>query len=206
MEQKHQYFVTGIGTGVGKTFISALLTYKLQATYWKPIQAGTHTGTDTEFIQKITKFPDEYFIPPVYTLETPSSPHLAASIEHKKISLSEFVHIEVHNYDNLIIEGAGGVLAPLNDYQTILDLIRFLGLPVIVVSQHYLGSINHTLLTIRVLEQANIPVKGIIFNGYNPESERIILKMSNPDYYLGTVPIVKETDIDCNSLVHKINL
>lgn len=205
MENKHQYFITGIGTGVGKTFISALLTYKLKAKYWKPIQAGTQTGTDTEFVQKITRLPDDYFIPSIYTLKAPASPHIAASIEQKQIALSDFI-MNTAQYNNLIVEGAGGVLVPINDYQTILDLIRFLDLPVIVVSQHYLGSINHTLLTIRILEHANIPIKGIIFNGYSPETERIILKMSNPEYYLGTVPIVKETDIDCNSLVHKINL
>ncbi len=205
MEKKHQYFVTGIGTGVGKTFISALLTYKLKAKYWKPIQAGTQTGTDTEFVQKMTQLSDEYFIPSVHTLKTPASPHLAASIEQKQISLSDF-SINIADCSNLIIEGAGGVLVPLNDYQTILDLIRFLGLPVIIVSQHYLGSINHTLLTVRMLEHAGILIKGIIFNGYNPDSERIILKMSNPDYYLGTVPVIKETDIDCNTLIHKINL
>jgi len=206
MENKHQYFITGIGTGVGKTFVSALLTYKLKAKYWKPIQAGTQTGTDTEFVQKISRLPDEHFIPSVYTLKTPSSPHLAANIEQQQISLSEFAHIKLSNYSNLIVEGAGGVLVPLNDYQTILDLIRFLKLPAIIVSQHYLGSINHTLMTIRILEYASIPIKGIVFNGYNPESERIILKMSNPDYYLGTIPIVKDTSIDCETLVHKINL
>lgn len=205
MEKKHQYFVTGIGTGVGKTFISALLTYKLKAKYWKPIQAGTQTGTDTEFVQKMTQLSDEYFIPSVCTLKTPASPHLAASIEQKQLSLSDF-SISIADFSNLIIEGAGGVLVPLNDYQTILDLIRFLGLPVIIVSQHYLGSINHTLMTVRILELTDIPVKGIIFNGYNPESERIILKMSNPEYYLGTVPIVKEISIDCEALIHKINL
>jgi dethiobiotin synthetase len=205
MENKHQYFVTGIGTGVGKTFVSALLTYKLKAKYWKPVQAGTQTGTDTEFVQKMTKLSDEYFMPSVYTLKTPASPHLAANIEQKQLSLFDF-SINTADYSNLIIEGAGGVLVPINDYQTILDLIRFLQLPVIIVSQHYLGSINHTLLTIRILEYASIPIKGIIFNGYNPESERIILKMSNPDYYLGTIPIIKEGDIDCETLIHKIHL
>lgn len=204
--EKHQYFITGTGTGVGKTFISGLLTYKLKAKYWKPIQAGTQTGTDIEFIQKITRLPEEHFIPSAHILKTPSSPHLAAQIEEKQISLLDFAHISLSEYPNLIVEGAGGILVPINDYQTILDLIRFLELPVIVVSQHYLGSINHTLLTLRVLEQSNIPIKGIIFNGYNPESERIILKMSNPEYYLGTIPTIKETNIDCESLIHKIKI
>lgn len=206
MEKKHQYFVTGIGTGVGKTFVSALLTYKLKAIYWKPIQAGIQAGTDTEFVEKITQLPKNHFIPPVYTLKTPASPHLAASIEDKQLSLLDFSEVDISQYPNLIVEGAGGLLVPINDYQTILDLIRFLKIPVIVVSQHYLGSINHTLLTLRMLEMANIPVKGVIFNGYNPESERIILKMSNPDYYLGTIPVVKETSIDCESIICKINL
>lgn len=206
MKNKHQYFITGIGTGVGKTFISALLTYKLKAKYWKPIQAGTQTGTDTEFVQRITQLPQEYFIPSVYTLKTPASPHLAANIEQKQISLLDFTTVNINEHTNLIVEGAGGVLVPINDYQTILDLIRFLNIPIIIVSQHYLGSINHTLLTLRILEQMNLPIKGIIFNGYNPESERIILKMSNPEYYLGTVPIIKETSIDLESLIHKINL
>ncbi|MCS7028704.1 MAG: dethiobiotin synthase [Bacteroidia bacterium] len=203
---KHQYFITGIGTGVGKTFVAAVLTYKLKGVYWKPIQAGTYPSVDTEFVKKITHLPDTHFIPPVHVLDMPASPHVGAKIENKQISLLDFANVDLSQYPILIAEGAGGILVPINDYQTILDLIRFLNLPVIVVSQHYLGSINHTLLTLRILEQASIPIKGIIFNGYNPESERIILKMSNPKYYLGTIPTVKESEIDLEVLSSKINL
>ncbi|MCS7077821.1 MAG: dethiobiotin synthase [Bacteroidia bacterium] len=203
---KHQYFITGIGTGVGKTFVSAILAYKLNAAYWKPIQAGTYTGTDTDFVRRLTCLPDAHFIPPVHVLDMPASPHIAAKIEQKQISLLDFASFDTHQYPRLIVEGAGGILVPINDYQTMLDLIRFLGLPVIIVSQHYLGSINHTLLTIRILQQSEIPIKGIIFNGYNPETERIILKMSNPEYYLGTIPTVKELDVDLSTLISKINL
>ena len=129
---KEQYFVTGIGTNVGKTFISALLTLRLHAKYWKPIQAGNIGGTDQEQVQRLTGLPDTYFFPSQYVLATPASPHYAATIDQVKISVQDF---SLPTTDNLIVEGAGGVFVPLNETESIADLIMALELPVILVSQ-----------------------------------------------------------------------
>lgn len=166
------YFVTAIGTDCGKTLTSAILCEALQADYWKPIQAGIPRDTDTvrELVSnKITRFHPERFL-----LKMPASPHAAARAEGIQISLESFQLPPAHN--NLIIEGAGGCLVPLNDEDFVIDLIRELRARVVLVSNMYLGSINHTLLTLEAFATRNISVEGLIFNGdKNEESERIIL-------------------------------
>ena len=154
-------FVTGIGTDVGKTVASAVLAQLLDAGYWKPIQAGTEI-TDLGTIESIRGRERTY--PSRYILKTPASPHLAAAIEGLHIELDDFV---VPNYseEHLIVEGAGGLHVPLNDEHLIIDLIKHLDLSVVLVSQNYLGSINHTLLSIEALKQREIPIIGVLFNG-----------------------------------------
>jgi dethiobiotin synthetase len=167
-----KYFVTAIDTDSGKTLVSAILCEALKADYWKPVQAGSPRDSDvikTLVTNKITQIHPE-----TYLLKTPASPHAAAKIDGITIELSAFKIPETLN--PLIIEGAGGCLVPLNDQEFVIDLIRTLKSNVIVVADLYLGSINHTLLTIEALRQRNIHISGIIFNGNsNPESERIIL-------------------------------
>jgi dethiobiotin synthetase len=167
------YFITGIGTGIGKTIISAILTEKLQADYWKPIQSGDLDVSDSLHIKQLISNPKTVIHPERYRLGQPLSPHLSAKIDGVHINIADIKLPETNN--NLIIEGAGGLMVPLNDQDLILDLIKSLHVKVIVVSQNYLGSINHTLLTLQVLKFNNIQVEGIIFNGApNPESEAYI--------------------------------
>ena len=169
------YFVTAIGTDSGKTVASAILCEALAADYWKPVQAGV--PTDTATVKELISNASIVFHPEQYLLKAPASPHASAKIEGKRISLNDFALPTTKN--NLIIEGAGGCLVPLNDDDVIADLIAKLKCDTIVVSNHYLGSINHTLLTIEALERRKINIRGIIFNGEpNEESERVILLRS----------------------------
>jgi len=166
-------FITGIGTDVGKTIASAIVTEALEADYWKPIQAGDVSNGDSHKVQRYLSNTKSVIHPNSYALNTPASPHLAADIDGIIISLESIKEPETINH--LVIEGAGGLLVPLNDTDTIADLIKT-DYKVIVVSRHYLGSISHTLLTVEGLQSRGIPVAGIIFNGDNAASEEIILK------------------------------
>lgn len=166
-------FITGIGTDVGKTVASAIVTQALEADYWKPVQAGDLELSDTHKVRARVANEKSQFHPNAYALNTPASPHLAAELDGITIDLKKIKEPQTNNH--LVIEGAGGILVPLNDTDCIIDLIR-LDYKVIVVSRHYLGSINHTLLTIEALQHRNIPVAGIIFSGdENQATETIIL-------------------------------
>lgn len=167
-------FITGIGTDVGKTITSAIITQALEADYWKPIQAGDLDNSDSHKIQRYI-FNDKTVIHENrYKLNTPASPHLAAALDGITIDLKQIKEPKTKNH--LVIEGAGGLLVPLNDSDSIVDLIQN-NYKVIVVSRHYLGSINHTLLTYEALKSRKIAVSGIIFSGdENKASEEIILK------------------------------
>lgn len=167
-------FITGIGTDVGKTIASAIITEALEADYWKPVQAGDADNSDTHKVKRYISNEKTQFFPNSYLLNTPASPHLAAAIDGVTIDITEINEPETKNH--LVIEGAGGLFVPLNDTDTIADLIKD-DYKVIVVSRHYLGSINHTLLTIEALKQRNIAIAGIVFNGdAMPSSEEVILK------------------------------
>ena len=166
-------FVTGIGTDVGKTIVSAIITQSLEADYWKPIQAGDLDHSDTHKIKTYVSNPKTTFFENSYALNTPASPHFAAEIDGVVIDIKKIIEPKTEN--NLVIEGAGGIFVPINNSETIVDLIQS-DYKVIVVSRHYLGSINHTLLTIQALQNRNIKVAGIIFNGpENKATESIIL-------------------------------
>jgi len=165
-------FITGIGTDVGKTIASAIITEALQADYWKPIQAGDLDHSDSHKIKTLLSNSKTVIHPNSYALQTPASPHLAAQIDNIQIDLKKITAPKTKNH--LVIEGAGGVLVPINDTQTVIDLIQP-DYKVIVVSRHYLGSINHTLLTIEALRARNLTIAGIVFNGDHAPSEQIIL-------------------------------
>jgi len=171
-----KYFVTGISTEVGKTVASAILVEALQADYWKPIQAGELENCDTQKVERLVSNKKSKFHPNSYALKTPMSPHAAADIDGIKISLKKIVEPKTKN--NLVIEGAGGLLVPLNTSETILDIIKP-EYKVIVVSRHYLGSINHTLLTIKLLQEKGFEVALIFSGNENKTTEDIIKKMTN---------------------------
>jgi dethiobiotin synthetase len=166
-------FITGISTDVGKTIASAIIVEALQADYWKPIQAGDLEHSDTHKVQSLVSNTQSHFHSNSYALQTPASPHLAAAIDGITIAMNEIQEPKTNNH--LVVEGAGGILVPLNETKSVVDLIQP-DYKVIVVSRHYLGSINHTLLTIEALQNRKIQVAGIIFSGdENTSSESLIL-------------------------------
>ena len=167
-------FITGIGTDVGKTIASSITVEALEADYWKPIQAGDLDNSDTNKVQKYVSNTTTEFHKNAYALQTPASPHLAAQIDGIIIDINKIIEPKTNN--NLVVEGAGGIFVPLNDADCVIDLIQP-DYKVIVVSRHYLGSINHTLMTIEILKSRNLNVAGIIFSGdENKASESIILE------------------------------
>ncbi|MCB9425766.1 MAG: dethiobiotin synthase [Flavobacteriales bacterium] len=166
-------FITGISTDVGKTVASAIVVEALEADYWKPIQSGDLDYSDTDKVKGLVSNATSVFHDNSYAFKTPASPHLSAQLEDMVIDVKAINEPKTDNH--LVIEGAGGLLVPLNDTDTIVDLIRT-DYKVIVVSRHYLGSINHTLLTVEFLKSKNIKVAGIIFSGdENQATESIIL-------------------------------
>lgn len=170
-------FVTGIGTEVGKTIASSILVEYLEADYWKPVQAGELEYSDTIKVKDLVSNTKSVFHKESYKLTSPMSPHAAAKIDGVEINLEKIKFPDTKNH--LVIEGAGGLFVPLNDTDCISDIILKSDSEVIIVSRHYLGSINHSLLTIQALKNKNIRIKGIVFNGEeNKETESIILKMS----------------------------
>lgn len=166
-------FITGIGTDVGKTIASAIITEALEADYWKPIQAGDLNTSDSHKIKSFISNGKTAIHPNSYALNTPASPHLAAQLDGIVIDLEKIAEPVTENY--LVVEGAGGLFVPLNNQDCVIDLIKS-DYKVIIVSRHYLGSINHTLLTIEALKSRNIAIAGILFNGNeNQSTESIIL-------------------------------
>ena len=165
------YFVTAIGTDSGKTLVSAILTEALTADYWKPVQAGLPADTDT--VKTLVSNEHTTFHQEAFRLNTPASPHAAARIDGVEVTVDEIGMVQTEN--DLVIEGAGGLMVPINDTELVIDIARKPDIEVILVSNLYLGSINHTLLSVDYLKRNNFNVKGIIFNGEaNEESERII--------------------------------
>lgn len=185
MLKPKKYFITGIDTEVGKTFVSAILTEALQADYQKLIQAGEEER-DIDFIKKTIVNTKTVIHPESVFLKYPMSPHASAELQNTTVSLNDLKIAKTEN--NLIIEGAGGLMVPINYKETLLDWLKIqTDLEVILVSKNYLGSINHTLLTINTLKQYNIPIKGIIFNGeITPSTEKVILSLTDIPY-LGRV-------------------
>lgn len=166
------YFVTAIGTDSGKTVVSAILVEAFKADYWKPVQSGP--PRDTKTVKGFISNKESVFHKERHVLTVPASPHASAKADGVEIKLHDFNVPDTKR--DLIIEGAGGLMVPLNDQDMVIDLIASLDCEVVMVSNLYLGSINHTLLSAEALSQRNISVKGVIFNGVsNPESERIIL-------------------------------
>ena len=173
-------FITGIGTDVGKTITSAIITQALETDYWKPIQAGDLDNSDSHKIKRYISNNKTTIHENSYKLNTPASPHLAAEIDGITIDLKNIKEPKTNNH--LVIEGAGGVLVPLNDNDCVIDLIQK-DYKVIVVSRHYLGSINHTLLTIEALKNREIAVAGIVFSGdENKATEEIILNKTKAKF------------------------
>ena len=185
-------FVTGIGTGIGKTVVSAVLVEKLKADYWKPIQSGDLDNSDTFVVKRLISNAVTHFHPEAYRLTQPFSPHKSAAIDGITIDPQKI--ILPNTTERLIIEGAGGLMVPLTMNFLMIDLIKQLGAEVVLVSKNYLGSINHTLLSVYALQKENIPIKGIIFNGIKDiYSKEVILDYTGLKL-LGHVPEYSQLD------------
>ncbi len=169
-------FITGISTDVGKTIASAIITEALEADYWKPVQAGDIYNSDSHKIQNYISNDKSVIHENSYKLNTPASPHFAAEKEGITIDLKNIIEPKTKNH--LVVEGAGGVLVPLNSSDFVIDLVQS-DYKIIIVSRHYLGSINHTLLTIEAIKNRGFTIAGIIFNGNeNKATENLILNYS----------------------------
>ncbi len=177
-------FVTGISTEVGKTVASAILTEALEADYWKPVQAGDLDNSDSIKVKSLVSNRKSTFHPNAYALQTPMSPHAAAAIDEVTIKLTDIK--EPNTTNHLIIEGAGGILVPLNDTEMVVDIIAP-NYKVVVVSRHYLGSINHTLLTVNYLKSKGLEVVLLFSGEEHPTTESIIQKMTQ-------VPVIGRID------------
>jgi dethiobiotin synthetase len=177
-------FVTGTDTNVGKTVLSALLVAALDGIYWKPIQTGACEGTDRQTVMRWAEVREERTASECYCFEPPVSPHLAAEASEVTIDLGRIRRPQLESNRPLIVEGAGGVLVPINDCELMLDMIRQLGMPVVVAARTALGTINHTLLTVRALRHAGANVKGVVMIGReNRDNERSVERF-------GAVPVI----------------
>jgi len=187
--KNNSFFVTGIDTNIGKTIVAAILVEALNADYWKPIQSGDLHYADTD---KIKALVNETIIlhPETYRLNNPLSPHASAKLDNISISLDSFQIPKTNN--NLIVEGAGGLLVPINeDGDYLSDIIVKLGMEIILVSKNYLGSINHTLLSIAYLKSNGMSIKGIIIVGERNESSESIIAKNTGVNILHHVPMVE---------------
>ena len=187
-----QYIVTGIGTDVGKTVISAILSEALKATYWKPIQAGDLDNSDSIKVNnwttdKVTVLEEKF------RLNSPMSPHAAAAIDGVEIQITDIQKPELEG--NLILEGAGGIMVPINEKgDTYLDVFEQLNLPIIIVSRNYLGSINHSLMTIEMIQNRGIEIKGVIFSGPSNEATENIILSKTKTKCLARIPEANEVN------------
>jgi len=188
-------FVTGVGTGVGKTLVSAILVEALQADYWKPVQAGFDGGTDSEWVRKNITNPNSFVHPELFRLTMAASPHIAARKDRVSITVEDICKALPSTSRNLIVEGAGGLLVPFNETEFNTQLIKALNAKLILVSRNYLGSINHSLLTARVCKEEGLDVMGWIFNDQYLDYETEIVKWSGYPS-LGSIPHCDRPDKD----------
>ena len=187
--KNNSFFVTGIDTNIGKTVVAAILVEALNADYWKPIQSGDLHYTDTDKVKELVN-EKSILYPETYRLNNPLSPHASAKLDNISISLASFQLPKTNN--NLIVEGAGGLLVPINeDGNYLSDIIVKLRMEVILVSKNYLGSINHTLLSIEYLKSKSISIKGIIIVGEKNESSESIITKNTEVNILHRVPMVE---------------
>ncbi len=196
-----QFFITAIDTDIGKTIVSAILTEALKANYWKPVQAGNLDNTDTHRVRQLVNNKKSYFHSEGWRLPYPMSPH--ASAEKAGINI---VPEQLHPPDQngpLIIEGAGGIMVPLTRQYLLLHLMKKWQYPVIIVVSHYLGSINHTLLSIELLRKHQVPVAGLIYNGPPHPSSESAIKAHTQTSIIGRVPPLSNINISTINRVAK---
>jgi len=190
------YFVTGTDTNVGKTVLSALLVAALNGVYWKPIQTGALEGTDRKSVAGWSGIPEERLLPERYCFDPPVSPHLAAREAGVHIALELLQLPDALPGFPLIVEGAGGVMAPINERDLMRDLIRQLGLPVVIAARSALGTINHTLLTVAALRAASVAICGVVMIGEEHVENRRAIEHYGRVRVIGHIPPLQEINRD----------
>ena len=173
-------FISGIGTGIGKTLIATIITEALKADYWKPVQAGYEPGTDSELVASLVSKSETVIHPETYLLKLAASPHIAAQRENRRIELKKIADdlLRMNSNRPLVIEGAGGLMVPLNEQEFVIDLVKMLDARLVLVSRNYLGSINHSLMTAAVCRNYGLDVTGWVFNDQYMNYERDIVRWS----------------------------
>jgi dethiobiotin synthetase len=189
-----RFFVTGTDTGVGKTVVSALLCAALDAMYWKPIQTGSQEGTDRNTVLRLAKLLPYQTIPEAYSFRSPVSPHLAAERSRVLINLRRIRLPRTESAPRLVVEGAGGVLVPVNETQLMTDLIKELDLPVVLVARSSLGTINHTLLSLAALRARALEIAGVVMVGDPNRDNRKAIENYGRVKVVGTVPRLTRID------------
>jgi dethiobiotin synthetase len=186
----NRFFVTGTDTGIGKTVASALLCAALDAIYWKPIQTGSREGTDRATVMGLASLPRERTIPETYCFAPPVSPHLAARCAGTRIELRKIKMPSLPRDENLIVEGAGGVLVPVNDSQLMTHVMKRLKLPILLVARSSLGTINHTTLSLAALRAVGLEVRGVIMVGKPNRENRKAIEHYGNVAVVGTIPVL----------------
>jgi dethiobiotin synthase len=188
------FFVTGTDTNVGKTVLSALLVAALDALYWKPVQTGAIEGTDREQVRTWSGAPKERLLRERYRFDPPVSPHLAAREAGLRITLESFEFPEAPAGRTWIVEGAGGAMVPLNERDFMRDLMRHLELPVVIAARTALGTINHTLLTLAALREANLDIQGVVLIGEENIENRRAIEDYGDVRVIGHIPVLRNID------------
>jgi len=208
---KNGFFVTGTDTEVGKTVVSALLMILLRQKtavgYWKPVQTGIEQDNDTFEVKRLSRASDQEIIDDGVRLQKPLSPHLSAQLAGTRISVEQILTSKAEYADDRtwIVEGAGGILVPLNEAELVVDLIQKLALPAIVVSRSGLGTINHTLLTLEALRRREIEVAGVVMNGVsNVENRQAIEKYGNTTVLMEVPKVSSVSDPEMFALSEKV--
>jgi dethiobiotin synthetase len=186
------YFVTGTDTNVGKTVLSALLVAALDAVYWKPVQTGAIEGTDRESVRRLAEAPEERLPLERFRFHPPVSPHLASREAGVHIKLEDFGWPQAPANRKWIVEGAGGVMVPINERDLMRDLMQQIGFPIIIASRTALGTINHTLLTLAALCEARLPICGVALIGDEDVENRRAIEHYGNVPVIGHIPILDE--------------
>jgi dethiobiotin synthetase len=185
------FFVTGTDTNVGKTVLAALLCTALPAMYWKPIQTGAREGSDRKQVKSWAEVDDDQALPESYLLDDPVSPHLAAQRAGTEIVLEQIELPAANSGMPLIVEGAGGVMVPINSRQYMTDVMRHLELPAILAARSTLGTINHTLLSVECLRSARIQIRGVVLIGPENRENRKAIEHFGKIQVIGHVPVLE---------------
>jgi dethiobiotin synthase len=188
------YFVTGTDTNVGKTVLSALLVAALDAAYWKPVQTGASEGTDRESVRAWSEATEDRLPSERYRFDPPVSPHLASREAGVRIALEAFELPAAPTWRRWIVEGAGGVMVPLNEHDMMRDLMQTIGFPIIVAARTALGTINHSLLTLAALREASIPICGVALIGNENLENRRAIERYGDVRVVGHIPMLKKID------------